>query len=176
METCKGLRDHRGKGQPQRTDGSVPSRWWEENMQEMPPDERASNNEEIHHLREGITRSSHFCQMFKNNQKHYSLLSQLRSVKKSKMKLSSCFSWTPRNDSALFGGFLSSKRWPLTSTLISPCPRSLLFSEIPFVMPSQQLKRPGLRSSSKATRTFLRCVFSSMGRHSAHDCLSCIQR
>lgn len=27
------------------------------------PDERASNNEEIHHLREEITRSSRFCQM-----------------------------------------------------------------------------------------------------------------
>lgn len=60
METRKGLRDHQDKGQPQRTDGG----------ERKPdagdaPDEGASNNEEIQHPREVITRSSHFCQMLK---------------------------------------------------------------------------------------------------------------
>lgn len=65
METCKGLRDHRGKGQPQRTHSLSSAGGERKTDAGDAPDERASNNEKIHHLREEIKRSSDFCQMLK---------------------------------------------------------------------------------------------------------------
>lgn len=64
METHKGLRDHRGKGQPQTEDRRLCPLSVGETKTDA-PDEGASNNEEIHPPREVITRSSHFCQMLK---------------------------------------------------------------------------------------------------------------